>query len=475
MTESHGGSAAGTAGGGRLSRYSCMAVAASAAAVAAVAAVNLGWTPPNLALVLVLVVAPLAVAGTALAMLRRPAGQRRNFLLACASAVIGLYLLEALFAASPRLAIGLARGFGAWDTRSKLRVIADLRAEGKDAMSAFFPYSFARQGRSMTIGGVRTMPLSSVAKVTTVVCNEGGEWLVYDSDEHGFNNPKGLWKDLPLDILAVGDSFTHGYCVRREDHFVARLRRNYPRSVTVGMGGNGPVIELASLIEYGAVARPRLVLWSYFERDAVQGMAERRHPILARYFDEPGFRQDVFRRQKDIDAILRRQFDAAFERALAGERRKTWAAEATALAGLRRLRHALRLDTVTPEMPGQSAPRRRPTAVQLAVLREVLARAKDVAGTWGGRLVFVYLPSWRSVMREREAADADRAMVTAVPIRLGIPVVDVQRAFLRHEELDSLFYFPGSHYNEKGYRVVAEAILAARAVRRALDGRERKP
>ena len=64
-------------------------------------------------------------------MLRRPAGQRRNFLLVCASAVIGLYLLEALFAVYPRLAIGLAREFCAWDIRSKLRVIADLRAEGK--------------------------------------------------------------------------------------------------------------------------------------------------------------------------------------------------------------------------------------------------------------------------------------------------------------------------------------------------------
>ena len=50
-----------------------------------------------------------------------------------------------------------------------------------------------------------------------------------------------------------------------------------------------------------------------------------------------------------------------------------------------------------------------------------------------------------------------------------------KRAFLRHEDVDSFYYFPGFHYNEKGYRVVAEAILAARAARRALDGRERKP
>ena len=32
-----------------------------------------------------------------------------------------------------------------------------------------------------------------------ILCNESGQWITYLSDEHGFSNPKGIWRSNPLD------------------------------------------------------------------------------------------------------------------------------------------------------------------------------------------------------------------------------------------------------------------------------------
>lgn len=36
------------------------------------------------------------------------------------------------------------------------------------------------------------LPVAGMATTTTVFCNESGEYVVYESDEHGFHNPRGM-------------------------------------------------------------------------------------------------------------------------------------------------------------------------------------------------------------------------------------------------------------------------------------------
>lgn len=45
--------------------------------------------------------------------------------------------------------------------------------------------------------------------------------MIYDSDKHGFNNPKGIWAGEGLEIAVVGDSFTQGFCVPQGQDMVA--------------------------------------------------------------------------------------------------------------------------------------------------------------------------------------------------------------------------------------------------------------
>ena len=90
------------------------------------------------------------------------------------------------------------------------------------------------------------MPFGGISNRVTVLCNESGEWITYQSDEHGFQNPKGTWQSGHIDIAALGDSFAHGYCVPSDKSFVAFDPTAYPRSLNLGMAGNGPLLMLAA-------------------------------------------------------------------------------------------------------------------------------------------------------------------------------------------------------------------------------------
>ena len=54
------------------------------------------------------------------------------------------------------------------------------------------------------------------------------------------------------------------------------------------------------------------------------------------------------------------------------------------------------------------------------------------------------------------AAVIERVMATVATLEL--PVIDVARAFSSQPDPLTLFQYPGSHYNARGYRVAAEAV-----------------
>jgi lysophospholipase L1-like esterase len=129
-----------------------------------------------------------------------------------------------------------------------------------------------------------------------VHCNEAGKYVIYESDEHGFHNPKGIWGTNSLDIVALGDSFTQGSCVASDENFVSVIREHYPKTLNLGMSGQGPLNTLATLKDYVQALKPNVVLWFFFEgNDVADLFYERQSPLLMRYLD--GFSQRLGERQ----------------------------------------------------------------------------------------------------------------------------------------------------------------------------------
>ena len=90
---------------------------------------------------------------------------------------------------------------------------------------------------------------------------------IYESDEYGFNNPTGLYKENNVDIVLTGDSFTEGACVKPVSSISGALHQLNFTAISVGKGSNGPLIELAALKEYAKPLKPNIILWFYYEND----------------------------------------------------------------------------------------------------------------------------------------------------------------------------------------------------------------
>src|SRR5690606_10061137 len=149
----------------------------------------------------------------------------------------------------------------------------------------------------------------SLSGRTNVFCNEDGTWGIYETDELGFNNPRGTFSAKKIDVVAIGDSFAQGACVGAGEDISSQLRilREGETIVNLGAYGSGPLLELAILKEYARPLRPRAVLWMFFEHNDLTErgvLSEVTSPTLMRYLEEPGFSQGLFRRQPEIDSLL---------------------------------------------------------------------------------------------------------------------------------------------------------------------------
>jgi hypothetical protein len=440
---------------------------------------------------LLFLAAPIALAALLLAGLRLRPLQKIQLVLACSSLAISLYAAElSLYfvgSGTPthllpidatmsndarREAHVFAEHFGVdYDTRTRLEFITDLRSRGAQAALMAAPVWFLESDgagkvkSTLSIGGVELQPLGGIARILTVQCNESGSWVTFQTDEHGFRNPPGLWQSGALDIAAVGDSFTHGECVPPGKDFVARIREQYPQTLNLGMSGSGPLLELGQIKEYLPALKPKIVLWFYYEGNDLSDLNVEKRSVLLRRYLEDGFTQNLLNRRADIDRVLIDHATAAeaVEIArLSAPARNTLVPDLILRMKLTTFRTRLSLlrdDFVDAESP------------DYGLFRDVLSHAERTVHSWGGTLYFVYLPGWASfatppypteVFIHPETDRRWRPEVLAIVNDLHLPLIDLNPAFRADRDPLALFPFRRmGHYNENGHRFVANVLLNA--------------
>jgi len=359
-----------------------------------------------------------------------------------------------------KMAAKLATQFGVdIDARDRHEVIFDLRKEGIDAVPLVWKSAV----------DIDVVPLGGIANKLTVVCNQNGKYLIYESDEHGFHNPRGMLQPGHVDIAAVGNSLTLGYCVPADRNFVGLIRGRYPATQNLGMTGEGPLRILAILKEYARLLKPRLVLWFYSEGSTFSELrSEQQSPTLMRYLGDE-FTQHLIARQSDIDQALTGDMD----RQIAVERSRLAESQAKSLGNsgklVGKLSGLIRLGALRQKLGLVYGTRTQewdePSELEgdMNLFRDILSKAKARVSAWGGNLQFVYLPSWSRFAEESpvEVGVKSRMRILTILRTLGIPLIDICPAFSGHGDPLSLFPFrrPG-HYNDDGHRVVAETVLS---------------
>ena len=147
-----------------------------------------------------------------------------------------------------------------WDKRNRYDVYRDLKKNNSKVTLSFHPSNLVNENHSTL-----PFPLSGLSNSDTINCNENGYYSIYQSDRYGFNNVDKQWDKNEIEYLLVGDSFVHGNCVNRPNDISSVLSSLSNKSVlNLGMSGNGPLIEYATLREYLG-ANVKKVLWIYFE------------------------------------------------------------------------------------------------------------------------------------------------------------------------------------------------------------------
>jgi hypothetical protein len=436
---------------------------------------------------------PLLLAIASLIPLHWPAPRKISLALLLSSIGISVFLVESLMTlwfglptvsealkSSERAKVAMAQGVQ-FDNRSKREVAEDLRRHAIDAVPAVFPKGLPEEQPDgsrtspIRINGVEVLPLSTISNKLNVVCKENGPYVMFQSDQHGFNNPPKVWNNTSVDVLAVGDSFTQIYCLPPEQIFVSLIRRRYSATVNLGIEGNGPLCELGTIKEFAPYLKPKVVLWFYYEGNDLNDLiSESRTTKLTSYLDS-AYTQDLFNRQPEIDAALLAYLNNRKEKSLTRMELEDLSkalrhpgelvAQLPNVIKLSQLRLNLGLvdSRKLARIPTDREMKARAAKIKPMVdlFSQVLSEAKRSVREWGGTLYFVYLPDWSRYAPE-SAPNPDRDAALAAAASVGLPIIDVHQAFIAQKDPLDLFPFrQEGHYTEEGNRIVADYVLSS--------------
>jgi hypothetical protein len=328
-----------------------------------------------------------------------------------------------------------------WDTRHKLDIYKELKKKNNKITISFLPYYFINKNYS-------TLPLSSLSNSETIYCNENGYYSIDKSDRYGFNNPDNEWDTEEIEYLLVGDSYTHGACVNRPNDISSVLRNLSNKSVlNLGMSGNGPLIEYATLREY-LNTNVKKVLWIYFEGNDLRNIEdEKKNNILIKYLKDLNFTQNLKFKQNDIDSLLSnliKEIEIEIEKE---RERQNFKFKLIKFIKIYNTRHSI-----------SPAPTPAPTPAPSLEFKKTLQLTKVLTNKNNSKLYFVYLPEYNRYKTSYNNTNYN--LIKNIVTELKIPFIDIHKEGFEKEQ-NPLKLFPfeqHGHYNVEGYKKVAETI-----------------
>ena len=328
----------------------------------------------------------------------------------------------------------------------KLILIEKLIKKDKNTFPSITPSVFLDKDQ------MELFPLSGVSNATTVFCKEGPEFSIYKSDRYGFNNPDDNW-DNKVDYLFIGDSFAQGACVDEGKDIASQLRLlTGKKTLTLGMAGNGPLTELASLKEYVSDIKANNIFWVYFERNDLNDLKkEKKNKILIKYLDR-NFSQNLKEKQAKIDNILKQNIikekkNFLSKNSIDDSKKKDVFQK---IIRLKILRDKLALDRGL-NLPVDS------------LFKEIILNAKNYAKKKGSNFYFVYLPD-KETFKKHNLSKKNlfkKDQILKILEKNKINLIDIQSlVFTKEEDPISLFaHRTYGHYSAETYSKIAAVIV----------------
>ena len=172
--------------------------------------------------------------------------------------------------------------------------------------------------------------------------------------------------------------------MQKGEDFASQIRILTKQSaISLGMSGNGPLIELASLKEYVFKKKPKIVLWLYSERNDLADLRnEKSNSIFIKYLNEE-FSQNLYTKQTTIDKKLKTYIKLAEEEKI--KEKHITKQDSEKFLPFKKI---IRLKIIRDKT---SLDRGLDFGID-PLFEKIIVKANDFVNSWNGKLYFVYLP-----------------------------------------------------------------------------------
>ena len=307
------------------------------------------------------------------------------------------------------------------------------------------------------------LPFSGISNSITPICNESGEWSIIKSDRYGFNNPDTEWNKSSVDSIFLGDSFTYGACVSQENNIVSQYRKllnnNKSSSLNLGYLSNGPLLYYTTFREYANTLNPNHVFFMYFEGNDLSNLYEELSShLLNRYINNSKFSQNLKNRQKEIDEFWKNKYDIS-DKKFDKRTRNIFIKFVT----FHYIREHLRYNKLAQyNLDNRNNILKSQEETYLPNLEIILKKLNTKITTNGGNFYFVYLPNFQRFKQNIKEKNKyqKKNKILEILNRNKIQLIDISVEFEKYQNPIELFPLSrDAHYNEKGYKLVAEKIF----------------
>ena len=343
-----------------------------------------------------------------------------------------------------------------FDLRTQKEVVLDLQKQ----FSNVYPVTFPKHKLNKIKNTSELFPLSGISKSKTVFCNESGEYSIYKSDRYGFNNKDIIYEKFDKKrIMLIGDSFVHGACVNEDENISSYLNKLNIYSFSISYGGNGPLLELASLVEYINIIKPEVIIWFYSENDLFDLNQEKKSEVLIKYLNIDNFNQKLVERQNEIDdhwkKLLINKFNVddyvyySKKRSFSGRILRKLE-RAVLFKPLRDVIKNYYLSEVNQFYISQDRN-------NFDLFERIIKKAKNISHLENASIHFVYLPFYGSL---KDSPPLSKDIIIELVKQNEINVLDFY-SFIKKEEIKLKDIFPlnrHGHYNSQGYKFLADFI-----------------
>ena len=333
-----------------------------------------------------------------------------------------------------------------YDLRSKFEVYNDLKNDKEKVTLSMTAWS------KIFLDKNDLLPLSGLSNIKSILCNENGYYSSYLSDRYGFNNPDKEWDKNSIDYLVLGDSFAHGACVNRPNDISSVLRSLSKKNVlNLGISGNGPLTEYATLREYKHT-NVKNIIWIYFEGyDLADLINEKKNFILMNYIKDENFSQNLRSRNdakdKVVKKITKKEYNRIVEKYSDDNKLKY---KILKFIRLDKTKKVIFVNQVISEEINESV---------FKDFRDIMALTKIEADKMKSKLYFVYLPEFLRL--SENYSNKNYYNVLKIVNDLDIPVIDLKKSLFDKEKnpFDLYPFGMNAHFNVKGYRKSSQIIL----------------